>query len=113
MFGIALGQLLGGFGGDFFGPRPVFMALALWFAGTAWLMWCFAPRHADAPITSAGIGTIVMRFVSVLRVPWARVVLTSIFLKGVLRFGNRTETYPGRSLRRLIWPQLRARLLSF
>ncbi len=87
MFGIALGQLLGGLGADFFGPRPVFLALALWFAGTAWLMWCFAPRHADAPTTSAGIGTIVMRFVSVLRVPWARVVLTSIFLEGVLLFG--------------------------
>ena len=87
MFGIALGQLLGGLGADFFGTRPVFLVLAVWFSGTTWLMWHFAPPLVDAPTPSARLGAILTRFVSVLRVPWARVVLTATLLEGVLLFG--------------------------
>ena len=32
MFGIAMGQVLGGLGADHFGERPVFLVLAAWFA---------------------------------------------------------------------------------
>jgi len=83
MFGFALGQMLGGLGADYFNPRYVFLALGLWFIGAAWLMWHFAPPPAHAAPLNAG-GNVVGRFVAVLKVPWARRVLATIFLEGVL-----------------------------
>jgi predicted MFS family arabinose efflux permease len=86
MFGIALGQLLGGVGADYFNPRYVFLALGLWFIGAAWLMWHFAPPPAHA-VPLGGGSNILGRFVAVVKVPWARRVLATIFLEGVLLFG--------------------------
>jgi predicted MFS family arabinose efflux permease len=84
MLGIGFGQLLGGLGADHFGARPVFVALALWFAVTAWLMGRAAPAETYAAPPGAGAGGILMRFASVLEVRWARVVLASVFLEGLL-----------------------------
>ena len=86
MFGIAFGQLLGGVGADYFNPRYVFVALGAWFTGTAWLMWRFAPSaaHPAPPRAERGI---VKRFVSVLAVRWARLVLATVYLEGVVLFG--------------------------
>jgi predicted MFS family arabinose efflux permease len=46
-------------------------------------MWHFAPPPAHAAPLNAG-GNVVGRFVAVLKVPWARRVLATIFLEGVL-----------------------------
>jgi predicted MFS family arabinose efflux permease len=86
MFGIAFGQLLGGIGADYFGPRYVFVALGVWFVGTASLMWRFGPPPTHSPSPPADRG-VVMRFVSVLRVRWAQVVLVTVYLEGVVLFG--------------------------
>jgi predicted MFS family arabinose efflux permease len=84
MFGIALGQLLGGLGADHFGARPVFLALAAWFTVTAGMMWRFAPRDPHPASSQAHGGGFITRFASVLRASWARVVLASVFVEGVL-----------------------------
>ena len=86
MFGIALGQLIGGLGADHWGAGPVFAILAAWFAGAAVLLWRSAP-DATPPHPEAHTGTIVARFMAVLRIPWARLVLACIFLEGVMLFG--------------------------
>ena len=86
MFGIAFGQLLGGIGADYFGPRYVFVALGVWFVGTAWLMWRFGPAPTQSTSTHGERG-IAVRFVSVLGVRWAQVVLATVYLEGVLLFG--------------------------
>ena len=85
MFGIAAGQVLGGVGADYLGARPVFAVLAIWFAATAWLMWRFKPKQAEMP--HAGPGKLMSRFASVLRTPWARVVLLSVFVESLLLVG--------------------------
>ena len=85
MFGIALGQVLGGIGADYLGAGPVFVALAAWFAATAWLMWRSAPSRFEAPHRSSG--SVVKRFRSVLEVPWSRVVLLTVFVEGLLLVG--------------------------
>jgi predicted MFS family arabinose efflux permease len=83
MFGIALGQLLGGLGADHFGERPVFGALAAWFVAIAALMWRFAPP----PDPRRATGNFVHSFVAVFSVAWARVVLLTVFVEGILVFG--------------------------
>ena len=87
MFGIAFGQLIGGLGADHFGPGPVFLVLATWFAGTTLLLWRFAPAGARSETEPALTGSIAARFATVLRVRWARLVLGSVFLEGVMLFG--------------------------
>ena len=86
MFGIAFGQLLGGIGADYFGPRYVFVTLGIWFAGTAGLTWRFGPAAIHLPPAPDDKG-IVMRFVWVLQLRWARVVLATVYLEGALLFG--------------------------
>jgi predicted MFS family arabinose efflux permease len=85
MLGVALGQVLGGIGADYLGPGPVFVVLAVWFAASAGLMWRFAPARPERlqPATRG----IQMRFVSVLQVRWARLVLLTVFAEGVLLVG--------------------------
>jgi len=87
MFGIALGQLIGGLGADLWGPRTVFAVLAAWFAGTTLLLWRSAPARSVAAKGGAPAGSILARFAAVLRVRWARFILASIFLEGVMLFG--------------------------
>ena len=87
MFGIAMGQVLGGLGADHFGERPVFLALAAWFAArAALLMWRFAPQRESAARSDA------RRRSAELRAPcstcaWARVVLLTVFVEGILLVG--------------------------
>jgi predicted MFS family arabinose efflux permease len=85
MFGIALGQVLGGIGADYLGAGPVFVVLAAWFAATAALMWHFRPSQAEAPHPDAG--SVGSRFAAVLRAPWSRIVLLTVFVEGLLLVG--------------------------
>lgn len=102
MLGIALGQLIGGVGADHFGPGPVFFVLVVWFAAAAALLWRFAPASgmglsdgeagplAALPAPAAGRirpAEVAARFLAVLRVRWARVVLAAVFIEGVVLFG--------------------------
>ena len=85
MFGIAFGQVLGGIGADYLGAGPVFVVLAAWFGATSWLMWHFRPSQLAAPQKHAG--SVATRFAVVLRAPWSRVVLLSVFVEGFLLIG--------------------------
>jgi predicted MFS family arabinose efflux permease len=87
MFGLALGQLLGGLGADRFGVAPVFLTLAAWFAAATLLLWRFAPRTVAAAPGAAPAGSVASRFAAVLRERWARRILACVFLEGVLLFG--------------------------
>jgi predicted MFS family arabinose efflux permease len=88
MLGLALGQLLGGLGADHFGPRPVFLVLTAWFVAAALLLQHSAPPQpapaADAP---PAVSSLPGRLAAVVRVPWARVVLATVFLEGLLFYG--------------------------
>ena len=85
MFGIALGQVLGGIGADYLGAGPVFIVLAAWFAATAALMWHFRPSQSEA--ARRDTGSVATRFAAVLRAPWSRVVLLTVFVEGLLLVG--------------------------
>jgi predicted MFS family arabinose efflux permease len=85
MFGIAMGQVLGGLGADQLGAGPVFLTLAVWFAAAAALMWRFAPRRETRGQRPQG--GIVQRFAAVFAVGWARVILLTVFAEGILLFG--------------------------
>jgi predicted MFS family arabinose efflux permease len=85
MFGVALGQVLGGVGADYLGAGPVFVALAVWFTAAAWLMSRFTPSRREAHQRAAG--SVAMRFASVFALPWARVVLLTVVVEGVLLVG--------------------------
>jgi predicted MFS family arabinose efflux permease len=85
MFGIAMGQVLGGLGADYLGEGPVFVVLAIWFAAAGLLMWRSAPRREVRLPPPAG--NVLQRFVAVLSVSWARVVLLTVFVEGILLFG--------------------------
>jgi predicted MFS family arabinose efflux permease len=86
MFGIALGQVLGGLGGDRFGEEAVFLVLAAWFAIAAALMRRFAPRREASSASRPG-GGILQRFAAVFAVGWARVILLTVFVEGFLLLG--------------------------
>ena len=90
MFGISLGQLVGGLGADHWGVQPVFWILTAWFAASTVLLWRSRPLAVSQPATMAAstASAILARFGAVLRVRWARFVLASVFLEGVLLFGG-------------------------
>jgi predicted MFS family arabinose efflux permease len=87
MFGIALGQLVGGLGADLWGAPAVFLVLAIWFAATTALLWRFAPQTSPTARETTSAAAIAARFAFVLRQRWARIVLACIFLEGVMLFG--------------------------
>jgi predicted MFS family arabinose efflux permease len=87
MFGISLGQLVGGLGADHWGAPPVFYLLTAWFAASTVLLWHSRP-HEETHAAGASAAAIVARFTAVLRIRWARFVLASVFLEGVLLFGG-------------------------
>jgi predicted MFS family arabinose efflux permease len=85
--GMALGQWLGGFAADYFSWRVPFVLLALCFLVAGTLLW----RSRDAAHAAAGhaprSGRLLQEATYVLRQPWARVVLSLVFLEGMLLFG--------------------------
>ena len=87
MFGIALGQLLGGLGADHWGPGPVFVVLALWFGAATVSLWRSSSHARSAAAAAPAVGSVMARFAAVLRVRWARFLLASVFLEGVFLVG--------------------------
>ncbi len=82
--GMAAGQLIGGIFADTIGWRAAFAALAAIYLAAGMLLVRLAPPRTDTPAIGGGfIGPIR----DVLRYPWARTVLLTVFLEGALVFG--------------------------
>jgi predicted MFS family arabinose efflux permease len=87
MFGLALGQLVGGIGADYWGAAPSFVVLGVWFAATGVLLWRSSAHAPAAASAGPPSGSVVARFADVLRVRWARFLLACVFLEGLCLFG--------------------------
>lgn len=93
VLGISSGVLLGGYAADHLSWRVPFEAIAVYFAcGSGYLLWINHRLPLDARRTHAAQGSAYRRMVSefsqVLAVPWARVVLLTVFAEGASIFGS-------------------------
>jgi predicted MFS family arabinose efflux permease len=93
VLGVSAGALFGGYAADHLHWRTPFEAIAVLFAvGGAYLLWInqrvpAAAKKASPPQGSA-ISRMVSEFAKVLAVPWARVVLFTVFAEGAAIFGS-------------------------
>jgi len=90
---VSCGVLLGGYAADHLHWRTPFEAIAVYFAfGGACLLWINSHLPLDAKKTNPAQGSALKRMVSefgqVLAVPWARVVLLTVFAEGASIFGS-------------------------
>ena len=93
ILGMTAGVSLGGFAADHLSWRVPYIFLALLFAGIALALFAInrrLPAHARA-MRAAGDGSALMRifsdFAHVLALPWARVILLTVFLEGAFLYG--------------------------
>ena len=91
--GVAAGQLLGGLAADYLGWRVPFYLLALGFLSVSVLLFSMQrrlPPHAIEVTRSEGhaLQRMIREFGEVLRRPWARVVIITVFLEGAFVFGG-------------------------
>jgi predicted MFS family arabinose efflux permease len=92
VLGVSFGVLFGGYAADHLHWRTPFGVIALWFAaGGACLLWFDNRLPLEAKRTTPPQGSAYKRMVSefaqVLAVPWARVVLFTVFAEGAAIFG--------------------------
>ncbi len=92
ILGVALGQLLGGLSADHFGRRAPFLLLTVLFAASTVLLQRMRGRLDEVSTPgrttgSATLGSLLREFSMVLRTPWARVVMLSVFLEGAFVLG--------------------------
>ena len=93
IFGMVAGQLIGGFFADTVGWRWAFLLLAIFYVSVGTLLYgelrsnrnIDGAAHPDMP--AASHPPLWMQFHAVLRLRWPRVILTTIFLEGLLVFG--------------------------
>jgi predicted MFS family arabinose efflux permease len=93
VLGVSSGVLLGGYAADHLHWRTPFEAIAVYFAlGGAYLLWINRRLPLEARRTNPPQGSAIQRMVSefgqVLAVPWARVVLLTVFAEGACIFGS-------------------------
>jgi predicted MFS family arabinose efflux permease len=93
VLGISSGVLLGGYAADHLHWRVPFEAIAVYFAlGGAFLLWNNRRLPPEAQKTSPAQGSafkrMVFEFGQVLAVPWARIVLLTVFAEGASIFGS-------------------------
>ena len=93
VLGISSGVLLGGYAADHLHWRVPFEAIAVYFAfGGSFLLWNNSRLPVEAKKTNRVQGSAFKRTVSefgqVLAVPWARVVLLTVFAEGASIFGS-------------------------
>ena len=92
ILGVALGQLLGGLSADHFGRRAPFLMLTVLFAVSTVLLQRLRGR-LDTPMAplqgkgSTTLASLLREFAFVLREPWARMVMLSVFLEGAFVLG--------------------------
>ncbi len=92
VLGVSAGVLFGGYAADHLNWRTPFVAIAVYFAfGGAYLLWTHSLLPPGAKKAAPGQGSACKRMVSefaqVLAVPWARVVLITVFAEGAAIFG--------------------------
>ncbi|MEN9706012.1 MAG: hypothetical protein RLZZ393_1891 [Pseudomonadota bacterium] len=90
ILGVALGQLLGGLSADHFGRQIPFLLIAALFAlSTVLLLRMRRQLDVAAPTGASQVAQagLLREFLLVLREPWARVVMRSVFLEGALVLG--------------------------
>jgi predicted MFS family arabinose efflux permease len=92
VLGISSGVLLGGYAADHLNWRVPFEAIAVYFAlGGAYLLWNDSRLPLEAKKTNPPQGSafkrMVFEFSQVLAVPWARIVLLTVFVEGASIFG--------------------------
>lgn len=92
ILGVAAGQLLGGLAADYLGWRVPFYLLAVGFLSVSVLLFSMQkklPPHALDVIHAKGhaLQRMFREFREVLRRPWARVVILTVFLEGAFVFG--------------------------
>ena len=92
ILGVAAGQLLGGLAADYLGWRVPFYLLAVGFLSVSVLLFSMQkklPPHALEVIHAKGhaLQRMFREFREVLRRPWARVVILTVFLEGAFVFG--------------------------
>ncbi len=93
VLGISSGVLLGGYAADHLHWRVPFEGIAVYFAlGGAFLLWNNSRLPLEARKTNPPQGSafkrMVFEFGQVLAVPWARVVLLTVFAEGASIFGS-------------------------
>lgn len=93
VLGVSAGVLFGGYAADHLHWRTPFSAIAIYFAlGGGYLLWINLQLPQEAKRTSPPQGSAIKRMVSefaqVLSVPWARVVLFTVFAEGACIFGS-------------------------
>ncbi len=93
VLGISSGVLLGGYAADNLHWRVPFEAIAVYFAmGGTYLLWSNARLPLAARKTQLSQGSafkrMVFEFGQVLAVPWARIVLLTVFAEGASIFGS-------------------------
>ncbi len=93
IIGVAAGQILGGLAADYFGMRVPFFLMAAGFLAASGVLFSTQrklPPHALETRRSEGHALQRMwhEFGEVLKSPWARVVVLSVFLEGACVFGS-------------------------
>jgi len=92
ILGVSAGQLLGGLAADFLGWRIPFVMVAVGFMMVSGLLFSIHRRLPPQALqVNASSGHAVQRmvdeFAQVSRLPWARVVIVTVFMEGAFVFG--------------------------
>ena len=90
ILGLIGGQIIGGVVGDLFGWRAVFLVLAALFLVASLLLWRELRSGALPPpvlSTPARPAQLAMTYLRLVRRPWPRSVLLTVFAEGFLFFG--------------------------
>ncbi|MDH3660136.1 MAG: MFS transporter [Alphaproteobacteria bacterium] len=88
--GVILGQVFGGLIGEHFGWRAVFPMLGLVFLAIGALLFReHASKSLPPPKLSPAISisSLIQGYAGLLRLPWARVILVTVFIEGFLFYG--------------------------
>jgi predicted MFS family arabinose efflux permease len=90
MLGLALAASAAGYLGEYFGWQAMFYALAALYALTALLLFAELrgnPLTHEARAAAGGFADAFHRMAALLRLPWVRVILATVFAEGLLLYG--------------------------
>jgi predicted MFS family arabinose efflux permease len=90
MFGLALASSAAGYLGEHFGWQAMFYALAVLYALTAMPLFNELrgnPLTRESRAATGGLLDAFRRMARLLRLPWVRVILATVFAEGVLLYG--------------------------
>jgi len=91
IFGLASGPFVGGIAADYWSWRVPFVALAVWFLIAGVVLLRMRRRVVDHVVAKSADGSaaggLLAGFADVLRRRWARIVVATVFVEGVVLFG--------------------------